>query len=140
MAALGPPALSPDAVVVTAVGAACPVGLDAPSAAAALAAGVSRLTDAPEVSVPAGPYGTEAEPAVAGRVAGLGASAADREAALLASAVAEAVGQCGAPVDLALVATGAALSATAAASVREAVGPDAEVVAEPPLRVRLWQP
>ena len=98
----------PVEVVVTSVGAVCPVGLDALAAAAALRAGVSRLADAPEATVPAGGHGLTSEPAVAGRVPGVPVSVtgAARDAALLAPALAEALGRLDGPVDALWVVTG----------------------------------
>ena len=98
-------ALDPREVVITSVGAVCPVGLDALAAVAALRAGISRLADAPEVSVPASAHGLLAEPAVAARVSTVPISTVGpgRDHALLTPALSEALARFGAPPDRVVV-------------------------------------
>ena len=122
--------LDPQDVVVTSVGAVCPVGLDALAATAALRAGVSRLADAPEVSVPAGARGLSAEPALAARVSTVPASVVGprRDLALLAPALSEALARVGLPPDRVVVCVGSGRDPEGlAAAVRGLVGDAAAV-------------
>lgn len=88
-------------VVVTSLGLVCPVGHDVLSATAALRAGVARLRDAPEATVAAGSHGLTAEPAVAGRVAGIPPSVqgAERDVLLVAPAISECLWRSGLNAD-----------------------------------------
>ena len=126
-----------DAVVVSSLGLVCPVGLDVLAATAAIRAGVSRMRDAPEATVPAGDGGLDREPAVAGRVPGVARDVQGiaRDARLLAPALSECLGRAGiTPNDVGTVDVRVATDrdATALAGLLgDAAGPDLRVTAGP---------